>query len=96
VVAALADRVVIGTLTMGDNGNYNVAYTNGGSMSTGHDDPNPPPKGTTQTVRVSDMYARHLASHHATAPRFQLFWPDSQRNDALEKMRVWLAKQVAK
>jgi hypothetical protein len=95
VAGALSNKAVIGTLTMGDKGNYAIAYTNGGSMSTGSNEKDPPVKGTTQTVRISDMYASHLASHHDKAPRFQLYWPDSQRNDALDKMKAWLATQVA-
>jgi hypothetical protein len=93
---ALADGRTVGTLTMQDRGSFGIELVSGGSMSTGTSDPAPPPKGTMQTVRVSDFYAWHLASHHDQAPRYQLFWPAAQRDAALAQVRTWVAAQLAK
>jgi hypothetical protein len=93
---ALADTRTVGTLTMEDRGYFGIEMIRGGTRGTTTKDPSPAPKGTTQTVRVSDFYAWQLASHHDAAPRYEPFWPVRQRDAALVQMRAWVAAQLAR
>ncbi len=90
VVKALADKRVVGKLTVHDG--LNLEWVDGGSSSVPTGDP-APPDGTTRTVRVCDYYAWQLSAHPG-APAFELTWTDARRDQAFAPMITWVKRQL--
>jgi hypothetical protein len=98
VVEALADRRMVAQLEMDEADHYSVAIVDGGGMSSSvfGAPVNVPPPHTGRVVRMADWCAWTLASRHAAAPRFELFWSDAERDAALPAMVAWVKDQAAK
>jgi hypothetical protein len=94
VVAALADKRPVGTLTV-EAGQIEIAYVSGASSSMPHADDPALRMGTKRTVRVCDYYAAYVSAHDG-APAFDLAWPDSRRDAALVALASWVKTQVGK
>jgi len=93
VLKGLADSRVVGNVETADEGHIHFELAHGSSTTMTTKDPNVPPNAK-QVIRMSDWYAWNLSEHHDKAPRFQMFWPEGQRDAALVQMRAWVPTQI--
>jgi hypothetical protein len=94
VVAALADKRVVGSAVVGPS-ELEIEYSNGDTVTASHIDDPAIAKGTKRTIRVCDYYAARLSEHDG-APPFDLAWPDARRDQALPAIAVWVKAQAGK
>jgi hypothetical protein len=90
VISKLRDQAKIGTVKVGENGLSieTGVYTSSQSIDTAA--ANKPPVGTTQDLRVCDAYAQAIAGSGLHAPPFQMFWPRTERDRAIEALIRWV------
>jgi hypothetical protein len=91
VLAALSDTTVIGTATRSIDGDlsYSAAGGGGGSHGGPHDTRQVPP-GQTRPVRVKDLAAFQLSAVFENVPKFELDWPESDKDPAIAEIAAYL------
>lgn len=81
----LADKSPAGSATIESSGYVNVSVDNGWSGGGGGswlEDKTAPPVGTLVHFRMCDLYAQQLSGIEGF-PKFEFYWPESQREQAI-------------
>jgi hypothetical protein len=89
--SALHDDSVLGKAIKSSEGVLSFVLNNGvgGGSNTPEHDPRQAPPGTERPIRAKDLAAWQLSELDG-APEFQLDWPESDKNTAIDTIAVFL------
>lgn len=99
VLQALDDRSVVGDVILEASDSV-YFHTPTGGFSRGDDpsvlrDPLRPPFGSARPARVCDMFATTLARLRG-APRYRPYWPEREKDVAIDRLRAFLSHHAGR